>query len=75
MEEINNPALSQEARFEPAIVIPLKQKASRLDWLESNNRLIPREREPEVEKKSSSAQDDVEELLDNDDYEIDYDDD
>ncbi len=75
MEEINNPALSQEARFEPAIVIPLKQKASLLDWLESNNRLIPREREPEVEKKSSSAQDDVEELLDNDDYEIDYDDD
>ena len=75
MEEINNPALSQEARFEPAIVIPLKQKASLLDWLESNNRLIPREREPEVEKKSSSAQDDVEELLDNDDYDADFDDD
>ena len=75
MEEINNPALSQEARFEPAIVIPLKQKASLLDWLESNNRLIPREREPEVEKKSSSSQDDVEELLDNDDYDVDYDDD
>ena len=76
MEEINNPALSQEARFEPAIVIPLKQKASLLDWLESNNRLIPREREPEIEKKSSSSsQDDVEELLDNDDYDMDYDED
>ena len=74
MEEINNPALSQEARFEPAIVIPLKQKASLLDWLESNNRLIPRERDPEVEKPSSS-QDDVEELLDNDDYDADFDDD
>ncbi len=75
MEEINNPALSQEARFEPAIVIPLKQQASLLDWLESNNRLIPRERDPEVEKKPSSAQDDVEELLDNDDYDVDFDED
>ena len=74
MEEINNPALSQEARFEPAIVIPLKQKASLLDWLESNNRLIPREREPEIEKPKSS-QDDVEELLDSDDYDVDFDDD
>jgi len=74
MEEINNPALSQEARFEPAIVIPLKQQASLLDWLESNNRLIPREREPEV-KKPSSSQDDVEELLDNDDYDTDLEED
>ena len=74
MEEINNPALSQEARFEPAIVIPLKQKASLLDWLESNNRLIPREPEPGTQK-TASAQDDVEELLDNDDYDADFDDD
>ncbi len=74
MEEFNNPALSQEARFEPAIVIPLKQKASLLDWLESNNRLIPRERDVEVQKPTSS-QDDVEELLDNDDYDADFDDD
>ena len=65
MEEINNPALSQEARFEPA---------SLLDWLESNNRLIPRERDPELEKPKSS-QDDVEELLDSDDYDVDFDDD
>ena len=74
MEEIKNPALSQEARFEPAIVIPLKQKASLLDWLESNNRLIPREPDPELEK-SNSSQDDVEELLDNEDYDVDFDDD
>ena len=74
MEEFNNPALSQEARFEPAIVIPLKQKASLLDWLESNNRLISREREVDVQKPTSS-QDDVEELLDNDDYDTDFDDD
>lgn len=74
MEKTNNPALSQEARFEPAIVIPLKQTASLLDWLESNKRLIPREPDPQVEK-ASSAQDDVEELLDNDDYDADFDDD
>ena len=74
MEKVNNPALMQEARFEPAIVIPLKQTASLLDWLESNNRLIPREPDPELDK-STSSQDDVEELLDNDDYDADFDED
>ncbi|HHP7230482.1 MAG TPA: DUF3134 domain-containing protein, partial [Xenococcaceae cyanobacterium] len=48
MSDPKNPALSQEPRYEPAIVIPLKQEASLLDWLEANNRLIPREvQEPE----------------------------
>ena len=74
MEEVNNPALSQEPRFEPAVVIPLKQKASLLDWLESNNRLIPRERDADT-KKPSSSQDDVEELLDNEDYDSDFEED
>jgi hypothetical protein len=40
---MKNPALHQEPRYEPAIVIPLKQEASLLDWLKANNRLIPRE--------------------------------
>lgn len=60
-----NPALSQEPRYEPAIVIPLKQEASLLDWLESNNRLLPRE--PQEEKEKVEAQDDMEELLDGED--------
>jgi hypothetical protein len=45
---MKNPALHQEARYEPATVIPLKQDLSLLDWLERNGRLIPRE-EQEVE--------------------------
>ncbi|NER08590.1 MAG: DUF3134 domain-containing protein [Okeania sp. SIO3C4] len=38
-----NPALSQESRYEPAAVIPLKRGGSLLTWLESNGRLLPRE--------------------------------
>lgn len=40
---MQNYSLRQEPRYEPAAVIPLKQKESLLDWLQSNNRLIPRE--------------------------------
>ncbi|NEP34399.1 DUF3134 domain-containing protein [Moorena sp. SIO3B2] len=38
-----NPALREIHRDQLAEVIPLKQETSLLDWLESNNRLIPRE--------------------------------
>ncbi len=64
MSDHKNPALSQEPRYEPAIVIPLKQEASMLDWLKANNRLILREVQ---EKDSRDAPDDVDELLDSDD--------
>lgn len=47
---VNNPSLRQEPRYEPASVIPLKQDGSLLDWLEANNRLMPREVESENEK-------------------------
>ncbi len=40
---MKNPSLRQEPRYEPASVIPLKQDSSLLDWLEANNRLMPRE--------------------------------
>lgn len=65
-----NPALSQEPRYEPAIVIPLKQESSLIDWLKANNRLIPRE--PSEKENVDAAHDDVSELL-NDDYEDDDD--
>ena len=65
MSDPKNPALSQEPRYEPAIVIPLKQEASMLDWLKANNRLILREVQ---EKDSRDAPDDVDELLDSDDF-------
>ncbi|MDJ0577951.1 MAG: DUF3134 domain-containing protein [Xenococcaceae cyanobacterium MO_234.B1] len=64
MSDHKNPALSQEPRYEPAIVIPLKQEASMLDWLKANNRLILREVQ---EKDSLEASDDVDELLDSED--------
>lgn len=74
MSESKNPALSQEPRYEPAIVIPLKQEASLLDWLQANDRLIarePAEKEPELD-----AADDMDELLDGEeDFDEDDDDD
>lgn len=62
--EHKNPALVQEPRYEPAIVIPLKQEASLLDWLKANNRLIPRE---PVEVVKVKAEDDLDVLMDGDD--------
>ena len=61
--EHKNPALVQEARYEPAIVIPLKQGASLLDWLKANNRLIPRE---SVDTEKVKAEDDLDVLMDGD---------
>lgn len=62
--ENKNPALVQEARYEPAIVIPLKQEASLLDWLKANNRLIPREA---ADTEKVKAEDDLDVLMDGDD--------
>jgi hypothetical protein len=64
--EHKNPALVQEPRYEPAIVIPLKQEASLLDWLKASNRLIPRE-PVEVEKEKVKSDDDLDVLMDGDD--------
>jgi len=71
-----NPALSQESRYEPAAVIPLKRDGSLLAWLESNGRLLPRE---QVESEPLPALDDSEEdiagLMGVDDSDDDFDDD
>lgn len=40
---MENRALSQKPRHEPADVIPLTQELALLDWLQSTGRLIPRE--------------------------------
>ena len=68
--ERKNPALVQEPRYEPAIVIPLKQEASLLDWLKANNRLIPRE---PVETEKLKSDDDLDMLMDGDDDDFDDD--
>ena len=68
-----NPALVQEPRYEPAIVIPLKQEASLLDWLKANDRLIARE--PSEPTVAVHTEDDLEleSLMDTDDDDDDFD--
>jgi hypothetical protein len=58
---MKNPALVQEPRYEPAVVIPLKQEASLLDWLKASNRLIARE---SIDKDLYNSEDDLEALMD-----------
>ena len=70
--ERKNPALVQEPRYEPAIVIPLKQEASLLDWLKANNRLIPRE---VIEPEKVKSDDDLDVLMDGEDEDFVDDDD
>ena len=71
---MENPAVRQESRYEPASVIPLKNKHSLLDWLSSENRLIPRE--TEEDRGVPKEEEDVNELIGEDDggYEDDSDD-
>jgi hypothetical protein len=40
---MENPALRQESRYEPAAVLPVQNELSLIDWLKATNRLIPRE--------------------------------
>jgi hypothetical protein len=67
---MNNPSLRQEARYEPAAVIPLKQEDSIIEWLKASGRLIARE----IQEKDIVLDEDEEisELMDVDDG--DYDD-
>jgi hypothetical protein len=60
-----NPSLSQEPRYEPAAVIPVKEDTSLVDWLKATNRLIPREK---VEDEDKSTEDvDLADFIDSDD--------
>lgn len=70
---MKNPALSQELRYEPASVIPLKQESSLIDWLKANNRLIPREQK-EKEAARDTEDPEIDELMGNEeDFEEDDD--
>ncbi|MGK7930347.1 MAG: DUF3134 domain-containing protein [Microcystaceae cyanobacterium] len=60
-----NPSLSQEPRFEPAAVIPIKEDTSLVDWLKATNRLIPREKVEEEEKSTEDV--DLADFIDTDD--------
>ena len=67
---MKNPALRRETRYEPAVVSPLKQESSLIDWLKATNRLIPRENQ-EVET-TVLEEEEISDLMDGDDS--DYDD-
>jgi hypothetical protein len=62
---MNNPALRQEPRYEPASVIRLKQETSLIDWLKANNRLIARETQ-ETDLYSEDESDDLSEIIGDD---------
>lgn len=42
-EQVNNPSLREEPRYQPARVIPVAQESSLLNWLEASGRLSARE--------------------------------
>jgi hypothetical protein len=57
---MHNPSLREEPRDQLAEVIPLQHETSLLDWLESNNRLIPRE---VSEDNSLEEEEEISELM------------
>lgn len=69
-----NPSLREEPRHQLAGVIPLKQEASILDWLEQTGRLLPREEQAD---SFLNDEEEISELMAVDDgaYEDDDDDD
>ncbi|PSP18936.1 MAG: hypothetical protein BRC58_02245 [Cyanobacteria bacterium QS_8_64_29] len=58
---MNNPAMKEQPRHEPAGAIPLQQEASLLDWLEANGRLLARE--VEEENKQREEDEEIVELM------------
>ncbi len=70
---MHNPSLTQETRYEPAKVIPLKQEFSLLDWLEANGRLIARD--DNAGKVLPDSDEEISDLMENDDPDFDDDDD
>ncbi|MGB3693740.1 MAG: DUF3134 domain-containing protein [Spirulinaceae cyanobacterium] len=65
---MHNPSLTQETRYEPAKVIPLKQEVSLLDWLEANGRLIARD--DNAGKVLPDSDEEISDLMENDDAEF-----
>ncbi len=59
-----NPSLRRETRYEPAAVLQITRDQTLIDWLESNNRIIFREKE---ETPVSSEEEDITDLMDGED--------
>lgn len=65
---MQNYSLRQEPRYEPAVVIPLKQETSLLDWLEANGRLIPRD--PQESEGFLDEDEEITELMEGEEREF-----
>lgn len=63
---MENRALYQKPRHEPADVIPLARELALLDWLKSSNRLIPRDDGPVIEESKPREDGDIDLILDED---------
>lgn len=69
---VYNPSLREEPRNQRAAVIPLKQEASILDWLENSGRLLARDNS---EFDFLDDEEEISELMGADDGSFDLDDD
>jgi hypothetical protein len=69
---MNNPALHEVPRSQPASPIPLQRDASILDWLEGTGRLLARE---VVEPEYLGDEAEITELMSGEDNSFDVDDD
>ena len=58
---MDNPALRQEPRYEPAAILPRGEKISIFDWLNATGRFLPR-----VEQEAKKVHTDIPELMDGD---------
>ena len=63
---MENRALYEKPRHEPADVIPLTRELALLDWLKSSNRLIPRDDEVVTEEGRPRDDGDIDLILDED---------
>lgn len=70
---MHNPSLRQEARNQPAAVIPTIQDASILNWLEETGRLLARD--PKDDRSYLEEEEEISELMGSDDSSYDDDDD
>lgn len=70
---MHNPSLRQEARNQPAPVIPMLHDASILNWLEETGRLLARD--PKDDRNYLEEEEEISELMGGDDSGYDDDDD
>ncbi len=71
---MHNPSLREDPRDRKAVVIPSKGSTSIIDWLRSQGRLIEQAPEPATANPEEDI-DDIEDLIDDNEYKDDLDED